>query len=100
MEPDPNAEFHALQDTLRQFAPAPLPNCLRRQLESTARDSAPLADRILATWSTAGALAACLVAALTAWQLLTAPVPVTPTRQEIAQRQQIVLENQKLIAAR
>ena len=37
---------------------------------------------------------------LTIWQLTTAPTSQPATPQEMAQRQQIILENQKLIASR
>ena len=100
MEPETDPNFSTLEETLCRYSAAPLPDPLRRLLESTALQPSSLADLFLAAWTTAGALAACVVAILTAWQLLNAPVPVTPTRQEIAQRQQMVIENQKIIASR
>jgi hypothetical protein len=100
MEPEKDADFRALENTLRRFGPAPLSGPLQRRLVTTTQAPAPWADRILAAWSATGAIAACLVAALTVWQFATTPAPPAPTAQEIVQQRQTLLEYQQLIASR
>jgi hypothetical protein len=116
MNADP--EFDALQSTLRKFPPAPLPEDLRRDLESAAPSGnanlpirrldrapssdnpSPLSDRLLALWTTAGALAACLVLALTVWQLSATPRRAPASPQDLTLHQQTAQELQRLIASR
>lgn len=100
MEPEENLDFRALENALRKLGPARLPAPLQQRLLAAAHAPTPLADRILATWTGLGAIAACLVAALTVWQLTGASTPPRPTAQEIAHQQQTLMEYQKLIASR
>jgi uncharacterized protein (DUF58 family) len=101
-------EFDALQRTLRQFQPAPLSDPLLRTLADAARDRhahdrparSPRADRVLALWTASGALAACVVALLTAWQLTTVPHAAPASPQDLALRQQMVMEYEKVLALR
>jgi hypothetical protein len=93
-------DFRALEQTLRKFAPATIPSGLQRRLVRAIGTPSPLADRILATWSALGAVAAGLIVALSLWQLATTPVPPTSTPQDVAHQQQTAMEYQKIIALR
>jgi hypothetical protein len=102
-----NTEFNALRSTLRQFQPAPLHDDLRRDLEAVASNpqhttprSMSFADRVLALWTLSGALAACLVLALTIWQLAESPRPAPSSPHDFAQHQQTMQEFSRLLASR
>jgi len=90
----------ALEKQLGKMRPASLGNSLTRDLERVMVDGPSVADRVLAGWVTMGAMAACVVAGITVWQLVASPVPATLTAQEVAIRQQAATEYQKMIASR
>ena len=95
-----NEEFPALKKVLRRYGPAPLPEGLRQRLEDAANGPISLADRVLAIWTTVGAVAAGAVIVLTVWQLAAGPRWVPPSAQDMALHQQTVMEYEKIIAAR
>jgi len=101
------ADFTRLEKILSQFQAAPLPTALRTDLQAAApnhrarrADASPLADNLLALWTLGGALAACIVIALTASQLTSSPRPAPPTSQTIALHEQTMQEMERLIASR
>ena len=101
---DGEADFTRLEQTLRQFSPAPLPAALQYQVQAAAPSRpdhiSPLADNLLALWTLGGALAASVVIALTVLQLAGSPRPAPRTSQEVALHQQTVQEIERLIASR
>ena len=95
-----NEEFSGLKDALRRYGPAPLPAGLRQRLERAAAGPISLADRVLAIWTTVGAVAAGAVIVLTVWQLAAGPKWVPASPQDVALHQQSVMEYEKIIASR
>ena len=90
-----------LESELASLKPAPLPaalhNAIAREL-----DDAPLtfADRILATFMGAGALAASIILAIVVLNVATEPARPVQNNSDLATRQQIMREYQFLLAQR
>ena len=93
-------DFSALKETLRRFGPAPVPEGLRGRLERVARVPCAAGDRVLAWYTTAGAVAAGMVVALTVWQFAATPTRVPVSPQEMAARQRTVMEYEMILASR
>ena len=95
-----NEEFSGLKDALQRYGPVPLPAGLRQRLECAAAGPISLADRVLAIWTTVGAVAAGAVIVLTVWQLAAGPKWVPASPQDMALHQQSMMEYEKIIALR
>ncbi len=93
-------QFESLEHELRRLHPAALPNPLAAILRNEPdEENLTFSDRVLATFSACGALAACVIVALTVWQLSQAePSHISPA--DVAARQQLLSGYQELLAAR
>jgi len=89
-----------LENDLRKCRPAPLSATFLHGLSHMPARPSAFADRVLAIWTSLGAVAACAILFLTIHQFATASVSAPPTSQEVAQRQQVILEYQAIIASR
>jgi len=89
-----------LERELAKFRPAELPEALKQRLKN-APDDEPLtfADRILVTFSTLGSLAACVIITVGIIQA-TVTMPRALSPQEAAAQQRMVIEYQRILAAR
>lgn len=99
MNDDP---LHDVERQLAALKPAPLPAALAARIAAQL-DNAPLtlADRILAAFMTAGALAASVIVTIVILSAATAPLPSPDTsRAAAAARQQMLQEYQSLLAQR
>jgi hypothetical protein len=95
-----NEQKHqATEALLRGMQPARLPGDLARALVGIGQERLTWSDRLLATSAGMGAIAACVIAGIVCWQMMTPPPP-GPSAEEVAARQQMAAEYQTLIATR
>ena len=89
-----------LESELGRFRPAGLSDALRERLKREPEEERlTMGDRVLLMFSGMGALAACVVVGFTVWQMMQ-PVPRAAGPEEIAVRQQMAAEYQRLVAMR
>jgi len=90
----------SLERELSRFRPAGLPEGLKRRLANAPENERlTFADRVLVTFSSLGALAACVIVAVGVAQATTT-MPRALSPQEIAAQQRMVIEYQRILAAR
>jgi hypothetical protein len=94
-------QLHHLESQLRQLRPASLSDALNARLQSEpTEEPLTISDRILATLTAIGSLAATLILALILYQL-SLPKPPVSTPADLAARKQLAAEYQSLeLAAR
>ena len=89
--------FKNLEHELSRFTPAELPKALKHRLASI--PELTFADRVLVTFSSLGAIAACVIVTVGIIQA-TAPMPRALSPQELAAQQRMVIEYQRILAVR
>ena len=89
-----------LERELARFIPAELPETLKLRLTNEPEDERlTFADRVLVTFSSLGALAACMIVTIGVIQA-TVATPRALSPQEINAQQRVVAEYQQILAMR
>jgi hypothetical protein len=89
-----------MERELQRLRPAALPRELAERLRAAPEEERlTTGDRVLAAFAGCGAIAACVIVGLIAWQL-SLPAPPQPSASDLAARQKLAIEYQQLLAAR